>query len=115
MSEPPIPQPLSPHSGGKGRGGSGELHVIWTENRSGKGGLAYATCASGGATCSPGEAVNDQPFAAYSLARLMPRWLGEYNTILIDEERKRLHVVYTATVNEGSGAVSRIFAATRRL
>jgi len=97
------------------RRGSGELHVIWTENRSGKGGLAYATCASGGATCSASEAVNDQPFAAYSLARLMPRWLGEYNTILIDEERKRLHVIYTATVSEGSGAVSRIFAATRRL
>ncbi len=95
--------------------GSGELHVIWTEKRSAKGGIAYATCASGGATCSANEAVNDAPFAAYSLARHLPRWLGEYNTLLIDEGRKKLHVVYTATVDEGGNAVSRIFAATRTL
>ena len=97
------------------RRGSGELHVSWTENRSGQGGIAYAVCASGGATCSASEAVSDRPFAAYSLARHVPRWLGEYNTLVLDEARKVLHVVYTAPVDEGGNAVSRIFAATRKL
>jgi len=97
------------------RPGTGELHVIWTEERSGKGGVAYAVCAPGGATCSASEAVNDAPFAAYSLGRFNPRWLGEYDSILLDDKRKKLHVVYTATVDEGGKAVSRIFAATRKL
>jgi hypothetical protein len=45
----------------------------------------------------------------------IPRWLGDYNTLLIDEKRRKLHVVYTATVDEGGKAVARIFAASRRL
>jgi hypothetical protein len=97
------------------RPGTGELHVVWTEDRSGKGGLAYAVCAPGGATCSANEAVNDQPFASYGLGRHTAHWLGEYDAILVDEKRKRLHVVYTATVDESGAARSRIFVATRKL
>jgi hypothetical protein len=91
---------------------TGDVHVTWTENRSGRGGVAYARCASGGATCSASEAVNDQPFAAFSLARFTPRWLGEYNALLFDAKRRRLHAVFTATVEEAGSAVSRIFAAS---
>jgi hypothetical protein len=97
------------------RPSTGEIHVVWKEDRSGKGGVAYAICKPGGTRCSPNEAVNDQPFAAYSLGRFNPRWLGEYDTLLLDEKRRKLHVVYTATVDEGGKAVSRIFVATRKL
>jgi len=49
------------------------------------------------------------------MARVLPRWHGEYNAMVIDEARRTLHVVYTAPVDEGGNAISRIFAATRRL
>jgi hypothetical protein len=97
------------------RPGTGDLHVIWTEERDGKGGVAYAACAPGGATCSANEAVSDAPFAAYSMGRFNPRSLGDYGTLLLDEKRQKLHVVYTATVDEGGKAVSRIFTASRKL
>jgi hypothetical protein len=59
--------------------------------------------------------VHDQPFDGYSLARATSRWLGEYDALLIDEARRKLWAVYTATVDEEGQAISRVFAASRDL
>jgi hypothetical protein len=98
---------------------SGRVHIIWLENRTGDGGLAYATCtrskAPGGATCSPNEAVNDAPFASYVLTRHSPNWLAEYGTLLFDRKRRALHALWTQTVKEPSGTTARIFHASAQL
>ena len=44
---------------------TGRVHVIWLENRTGRGGVAYASCDPGGARCKANEAVSDEPFASY--------------------------------------------------
>lgn len=90
---------------------TGALHVIWLENRTGRGGVAYAACEAGGARCSASEAVSDTPFASYTFARHRPDWLGEYPALVIDEERRALHAVWAQPVDEDGEAVSRIFYA----
>ena len=90
---------------------TGTLHVVWLENRTGKGAVAYAACDSGGERCSPNEAVSDAPFASYSFARHQSDWLGEYGALLVDAERRHLHLLWTQPVDEDGDAVSRIFYA----
>jgi hypothetical protein len=96
-------------------GPTGAVHLVWTENRSGTGGLAYARCDSGGQKCGPNEAVTDRPMTSYSLARFTPRWLGEYGALLPDPAAQKLHAVFTATTDEDGKSVARIFAATATL
>jgi hypothetical protein len=94
---------------------TGRVHIMWIENRSGVGGVAYASCDSGGARCSANEAVSDAPFASYVLTAHSPKWMGDYNTLLVDEARRTLHAVWTQTVNESGTAVGRIFYARAAL
>jgi hypothetical protein len=96
---------------------TGKIHITWFENRSGQGMLAYATCQQGekGIKCSANEMVSDTPFAAYSFARHSTKWLGEYNSVLIDEKRKIMHAVWTQTVDEGGTPVGRIFTSSAKL
>ena len=95
---------------------TGRVHVMWLENRTGTGAIAYASCAAsakaaGGATCSPNEAVSDAPFASYVLTRHSPKWMGEYGTLLIDVKRRALHALWSQPVDDGAGPASRIFYA----
>ncbi len=92
-----------------------KVHVIWTENRSGTGGVAYSVCDSGGKKCSANEAINDTPFAAYSLGRFTTKWQGEYYTLLLDPKSRKLHAIWTQSVLEGDQARSRIFHAEAKL
>jgi hypothetical protein len=94
---------------------TGTLHVIWLENRSGPGGVAYAACEPGGARCAASEAVSEAPFASYTFARHRSDWLGEYPALVLDAERRALHAVWAQPVNEGGEAVSRIFHARAAL
>jgi hypothetical protein len=98
---------------------TGKVHVVWLENRTGQGGVAYAACvrAKGAVTasCSPNEAVNDAPFASYILTRHSPKWLGEYGSLVLDTKKRVLHAVWTQTVAEPSGPTARIFHAAARL
>jgi hypothetical protein len=94
---------------------NGRVHLAWTENRGGVGRVVYAACETGGARCSPNEAVSDVPFAAYSLARGTPRSFGDYGALVLDPRRRAVHVAWTQTVDEGQGAVARIFAASGKL
>jgi hypothetical protein len=94
---------------------TGEVHVVWTENRSGFGAVAYARCAAGGGSCSANEAVSDAPSASYSLGRWSAAWQGEYYPLLFDEKRRILHVFYTLTTQEGDASIARIFYASAKL
>lgn len=94
---------------------TGDVHLVWLENRSGKGGLAYAVCASGGTSCGPNEAVNGAPFASYGMKRHDREWLGEYNALLLDPERRELHAVWGQTVDDGGGPTARLFYAKAAL
>lgn len=96
-------------------GKTGTLHVIWLENRTGKGGVAYAACEPGGARCSANEAVSEAPFASYTFARHRSDWVGEYTALVLDAERRTLHAVWAQPVDEDGEAVSRIFHARAAL
>jgi len=93
---------------------SGRLHIIWTENRGNVGGVSYARCDKGGAKCGKNEGVSDLPFAAYSLVRFSPRWLGDQNALVFDEKNEILHAVWAQTVEEGGQPHARLFHATAK-
>lgn len=93
---------------------TGRVHVTWLENRTGKGGVAYASCDPGGAKCTANEAVST-PFASYVLTRHSPKWMGEYGTLLFEADKRRLHSVWTQTVDESGQPTARIFYATAQL
>ena len=93
---------------------TGRVHVIWAENRSGVGGIAYASCEPGGAQCSPNEAASGA-FATYRLGRHGSDWLGDYMSLVADPERRTLHAVWSQPVGVDGTAVSRIFHARASL
>jgi hypothetical protein len=94
---------------------TGAIHIIWPENRTGVGGLAYAHCEAGGTRCSANEAVSEQPFTSYSFARHRTDWLAEYNALLVDVNRRVLHAIWTQPVDERGHPVSRLFYARAAL
>jgi hypothetical protein len=90
---------------------TGKLHVIWLENRTGRGGVAYTACDPGGERCDPNEAVSDTPFSAYTLNRHRSDWVGEYPALVLDPQRRHLHAVWSQTVDEDGEPVARLFHA----
>jgi hypothetical protein len=93
---------------------TGDLHITWLEDRSGKGGVAHARCQSGGARCSVNDAVSVAPFASYELLRFSPKWLGEYGALFVDRRTSKLNAVWTQTVADGvdGSPTARIFYAS---
>jgi len=94
---------------------TGKAHIAWFENRTGAGGVAHTTCAPGGAPCLPNEAVSASPFASYRLGRHGRDWVGDYAAMVLDPERRLLHVIWGQPVDEGGRPASRIFYAVSRL
>jgi hypothetical protein len=97
---------------------TGKIHITWFDNRSGSGSLAYAACSlgdKGHMRCSANENVSDTPFASFGFARHSTKWLGEYNSLMVDEKHKLLHAVWTQTVDEGGTPVGRIFTSSAKL
>lgn len=88
---------------------TGRVHIMWVENRNGAGQVAHTSCDTSG--CAANQRVSDEPFAAYSFVRHASKWLGEYNALLLDQERRVLHAVWAQPVDEGGAARSRIFHA----
>src|SRR6185295_7517769 len=94
--------------------GDGTLHATFFENRGGAGHVAYASCKPAGGAC--GAAVRVSPdMAAYELVRQSSKWLGEYESLVVDPQRGVLHAVWTHTVQEGEHAIGRLRYATRKL
>lgn len=77
--------------------------------------FAHATCTAGAAKCTVKGAINSLPFAALSTERHASKWIGEYETLLVDDKRRLLHAVWTQPVDENGKIVSRIFHATAKL
>jgi hypothetical protein len=101
---------------------TGRVHIMWVDNRTGTGELVYTHCDESttdkGNTivkCAPNEAVSDIPFASYELIRWSSKWLGEYNSLLIDGKHKIMHAVWTQTVDESGTPTARIFHASAKL
>ncbi len=94
---------------------TGTLHVAWYDNRGVTGRFAHATCGVGAATCTQAGAINDVPFAALSTVRHSAKWIGEYESLVIDDKRRVLHAVWSEPVDEQGKIVSRIFHATAKL
>lgn len=90
---------------------TGTLHIVWPEDRTGRGGLAYAACEAGGERCGPNESVSDAPYASFRLGRHGQDWLGDYQWLLVDPERRQIHAVWTQPVEEDGEAISHLFHA----
>lgn len=93
---------------------TGTLHVAWYDS-TGTGRFAHATCAIGAARCTVGGAINSLPFAALSTERHGSKWVGEYETLLVDDKRRVLHAIWAQPVVEGATVVTRIFHAAASL
>jgi hypothetical protein len=94
---------------------TGRVHVIWLENRSGSGQVAYSACNPGGDKCGKNEAVSDAPFAAFGFGRNSPKWLGDNVDLVLDGKRKQLHAVWTQPVDENGTLTSRVYTAAAKL
>jgi hypothetical protein len=94
---------------------TGAVHLLWLDNRDGRGAAVWTRCEPGASRCAPNERVSDAPFASFALVRQSPRWPGEYHALLVDAARRRLHALWTATVLEGGAPVARIFHASAGL
>ena len=90
----------------------GRQHLTWYQDRGGAGHLAYTTC--GGGRCAPARRVGPD-MAAYELVRHSSKWLGEYESLLVDDRRRRVHAVWTQVVDEGGRPIARIHHATAPL
>ena len=53
--------------------------------------------------------------AAYSFVRHAPGWLGEYDAALVDPNRRLLHVVFTAIVEENGHPTARVYWTSTKL
>jgi hypothetical protein len=93
---------------------TGTLHLAYYDNE-GAPRFAHATCTPGAAKCTVKGAINSLPFAALSTERHASKWIGEYESLLVDDRRHVLHAVWTQPVDEGGTIVSRIFHATAKL
>ena len=93
---------------------TGTLHLSYYDSE-GAPRFAHATCTVGAAKCTVKGAINSLPFAALSTERHASKWIGEYETLLVDDKRRLLHAVWTQPVDEGGKIVSRIFHAQAKL
>ena len=91
---------------------TGVLHVAWYDSTGG-GRFAHASCLGG--KCTQLGAINTVPFAALSTGRYGSRWVGDYESLVIDDKRRVLHAVWAQPVAEGDAIVSRIFHAQAKL
>jgi hypothetical protein len=94
---------------------TGALHLLWLDDRDGRGAAVWTRCDPGAPRCAPNERVSDAPFDSFALVRQSPRWLGEYHALVVDPTRRRLHALWTGTVREGDAPVARIFHAAAGL
>ena len=94
---------------------TGSLHVAWYDHRGERPRFAHAVCTPGATKCAQQGRIDDQPFAALSTVRHAARWIGEYQSLVVDDKRRTLHAVWTQTVDEAGKVISRVFHAKAKL
>lgn len=94
---------------------TGTLHVAWYDTSGAPGRFAHATCTVGAAKCTQVGAINTVAFAALSTVRHGAKWIGEYESLIVDERRRVLHAIWAQPVAEDGAIVSRIFHSQAKL
>ena len=94
---------------------TGMLHLAWYDSRGERPRFAHATCTPGLAKCTQVGRINDVPFATLSTVRNNATWIGDYETLIVDDKRRTLHAVWTQPVDEAGKIVSRVFHAKAKL
>ncbi len=92
---------------------TGTLHVAYYDSAPNR--FAHAACTPGLGKCTQLGAINSQPFAALSTVRHGSKWIGEYESLLVDDKRRVLHALWSQPIAEGDKIVSRVFHATAKL
>jgi photosystem II stability/assembly factor-like uncharacterized protein len=94
---------------------TGTLHVAYYDSAGARGRFAHASCGPGVTKCKLHGAINSTRFAGLSLTRHTPTWLGDFESLVVDDKRRQLHAVWAQSVEEGSGPVMRVFHAVAKL
>lgn len=94
---------------------TGTLHVAYYDTVGSPGRFVHASCAAGGLRCKTHGAINTVPFATLTTVRHSPRWIGEYQSLVVDAKRRVLHAVWSQVIEEAGANVSRIFHSTAKL
>ena len=91
----------------------GDLHLTWNDQAGVTGRVAWLRCASEAETCDTPHSVSATPFASMPLARWNPVWMGEYDALVLDHERRMLRMVWTQP--DGKPLWSRLVYGDRKL
>jgi len=94
---------------------TGQLHVAWYDSRGERPRYAHAVCSIGAAACKQVGRIDDVPFAALSTVRHGSKWIGEYQTLVVDNARRVLHATWSQPVDENGKIVTRVFHAKAKL
>ena len=94
---------------------TGVLHVAYYDTEGAPGRFAHGTCSIGAAKCKELGAINTVPFAALSTVRNGAKWVGEYESLIVDDRRRTIHAIWAQPVDEGGKVVARIFHAKAKL
>jgi hypothetical protein len=92
---------------------TGFLHVAYYS--SAPAAFVHQACTAGLASCTRAAPINDQPFGALSLERHGSKWVGEYESLFVDDKRRVLHAVWAQPIAEGDKVIARIFSASAKL
>ena len=90
---------------------TGTLHVAYYDSE-GAPRFTHATCAAGGIKCKVLGAIDSAPFTTLAMVPHASTWLGDRESLLVDDKRRLLHAVWTQTVDGGG---THIFHATAKL
>ncbi|HLL24950.1 MAG TPA: sialidase family protein [Kofleriaceae bacterium] len=92
---------------------TGTLHLAWYDTRGETARFAHATCATGLARgCLERGRINDVAFARLETVRHASSWIGDSETLLVDERRRVLHAIWAQPVADGT---TRVFHAKAKL
>ncbi|MEO8699832.1 MAG: sialidase family protein [Kofleriaceae bacterium] len=92
---------------------TGALHAAWYDSRGLR--FAHAVCLPGAVGCRQVGRINDTPLAALSLARGLPRSVGESEALVVDSARRTLHAVWAQPIDDAGRIVARVMHARARL
>jgi hypothetical protein len=94
---------------------TGALHVAYYDSAGAPGRFVHASCAAGGTGCKIHGAINSLPFAGLSTVRHSRKWIGEYQSLVVDARRRVLHAVWSQVVDEAGTKIARIFHSSAKL
>jgi hypothetical protein len=96
-------------------GATGNLHVTWYDTRDvAHGRYAHAICATGGVRCTDHGAIASL-LPALGTGRYDAQWVGDSETLVIDERRRLLHAIWAQPTQLSELITTRIVHAAAKL